>query len=101
MSSRPTIEGRVKKAMDAIVKDDTVTSPSTDTVTDTVAVTDTSTITGTGTLLEAKPVELMNRHVCYLTNAQSDFVRKMAKKHKVKESEIIRIAIKLLMKELR
>lgn len=68
----------------------------TDTSTSTDKVTDTS--TDTGTLLETKPTELMVRHVCYLERTQSDYVKRMAKKCKVKESEIMRIALKELMK---
>lgn len=40
----------------------------------------------------------MVRHVCYLPKTQSSYIKEMAKAHGVKESEIFRMALDMIMK---
>lgn len=87
-------------------KTDTDTSKGTqiDTVVDTCTVavigTDTDTDTQTDTVIEAliKPTDNYIRKVYYPMENQNKFVIKKAKKYKVTESEIVRIALDYLMK---
>lgn len=92
----------------------TVTSPQSDTNTVEVAVisptthtntsptpspsTDTNTVTDTVTSPLIKPSENLNRMIGYYTDNQKDFIRKKAKKYKVTEAAIMRIAVEELIK---
>jgi hypothetical protein len=89
---------------------DTVTSPvptkETDTVPNTQPSTDTSTVilpstetvTDTVTSPLIKPTDAMFRMIGYYTEVQRNFIKKKAKKYKVTEAEIMRIAVEELIK---
>ena len=106
---RKTVGERVKGAAQFFVPD-TVTSPQSDTatITDTVEVavtspntptkTSISTVTDTVTSPLIKPTEVLNRMIGYYTDSQRDFIKKKAKKYKVTEAEIMRLAVEELKK---
>jgi carbohydrate-binding DOMON domain-containing protein len=98
---RKKVGDKVKGAAQFFVTD-TVTSP--DTAKETVAVTDTAKetdtveVTDTVTSPLIKPTDIYVRKVCYLLEHQAKYVVKMAKKYKVTEAEIMRIAVEELKK---
>ena len=105
LTVRKKVGDKVKGAAQFFVTD-TVTSP--DTAKETVAVTDTAketdtvevadTVTDTVTSPLIKPTDIYVRKVCYLLEHQAKYVVKMAKKYKVTEAEIMRIAVEELKK---
>lgn len=70
--------------------------PSPDTPPQPDTVTDTDTLTDTSPLI--KPTEVYIRKVGYFLEHQSKFIVKKAKQYKVKEAEIMRIAVEELIK---
>jgi hypothetical protein len=106
---RKKVGDKVKGAAQFFVTD-TVTSPSTETDTVEVAVTspdtktstatveDTTTVTDTVTSPLIKPTEILNRMIGYYTDKQKKFIRSKAKHYKIKEAEVMRIAMDELMK---
>jgi hypothetical protein len=79
-------------------KTSTATVEDTTTVTDTVEVAVADTVTDTVTSPLIKPTEILNRMIGYYTDKQKKFIRSKAKHYKIKEAEVMRIAMDELMK---